>query len=62
MFNDGTNKYNPIHTEAIDGGRFGTLGKVSKTLEDNKEAYINYLNNDVNIWNETRATEEKPSA
>jgi len=60
MFNDGTSKYNPIHTEAIDGGRFGTLGKISKTLEDNKEEYINYLN-DLNIWNETRTSESKPA-
>ena len=60
MFNDGTSKYNPIHTEAIDGGRFGTLGKISPKMEDNKEEYINYLNK-LNIRNETRATESKPA-
>lgn len=58
MFNDGTQKYNPIHTEAIDGWRFGTLGKVSKRIEDHKEEYINYLN-DLRIWNESRAMEWK---
>ncbi|MEI6673010.1 MAG: hypothetical protein WCL02_06925 [bacterium] len=56
MFNNGTQKYNPIHTEAIDGGRFGTLGKVSKKIEENKEEYIEYLNN-LNIWNTTRVSE-----
>ncbi len=58
MFNDGANKYNPIHTEAIDGGRFGTLGKISPKIEKNKEEYINYLNS-LNIWNEKRARENK---
>jgi hypothetical protein len=60
MFNDGTkNKYNPTHTEAIDWGRFGTLWKVSKKLEENKEEYINYLNN-LNIWNIKRINESTP--
>lgn len=60
MFNDWTSKYNPIYTEAIDGWRFGTLGEISKKIEDNKSEYITYLN-DLNIWNETRASEWKPA-
>lgn len=60
MFNNGTSSFNPTHTEAIDAGRFGTLGKISPTLEENKEAYINYLN-DLNIWNEVRSAEDKPN-